>query len=154
MKCQILFSGEKKERKLSPADFASSILCVHKCLGVGFFAWIEVAEPFVLWKNEKKKKKMWSVCLDFFPRYLVQQFFFILTLVLLNKLRCQATSNFQPVRLLDPDCCYKFAYLMANSADPDQLASSEANLSVSTLFAKHGISGFSRTRVKKNAFNL
>ena len=32
---------------------------------------------------------------------------------------------------------------MANSADPDQLASSE-----STLFAKQGISGFSRTRVK------
>ena len=37
------------------------------------------------------------------------------------------TSNFQPIRLLDQDCCYKFAYLMANSADPDQLASSEAN---------------------------
>ena len=30
------------------------------------------------------------------------------------------TSNFQPIRLLDPDCCYRFAYLMANSADPDQ----------------------------------
>ena len=29
------------------------------------------------------------------------------------------TSNFQPIRLLDPDFCYKFAYLMANSADPD-----------------------------------
>ena len=36
---------------------------------------------------------------------------------------------------------------MANSADPDQLASSEASLSGSTLFAKAGISGFSRTRV-------
>ena len=36
------------------------------------------------------------------------------------------TSNFQPVRLLDPDCCYKFTYLMANSAGPDQLASSES----------------------------
>ena len=33
------------------------------------------------------------------------------------------TSNFQPVRLLDPNCCYKFTYLMANGADPDQLAS-------------------------------
>ena len=43
------------------------------------------------------------------------------------------TFNFQPIRLLDPDCCYKFAYLMANSADPDQLASSEANRSGSTL---------------------
>ena len=33
------------------------------------------------------------------------------------------TSNFQPVKLNDPDCYYKFTYLMANSADPDQLAS-------------------------------
>ena len=38
---------------------------------------------------------------------------------------------------------------MANSADPDQLASSEANWSESTLFAEQGISGFSTTRVKK-----
>ena len=38
---------------------------------------------------------------------------------------------------------------MANSADPDQLAS--ANWSGSTLFAKQGISGFSRTRVNKSA---
>ena len=27
----------------------------------------------------------------------------------------------------DRDCCYKFTFLMANSVDPDQLASSEAN---------------------------
>ena len=39
---------------------------------------------------------------------------------------------------------------MANSADPDQLASSEANWSGSTLFVKQGISGFSRTRVKQS----
>ena len=51
----------------------------------------------------------------------------LLTLILLNKLRCHTPSNFQPIRLLDPDCCYKFKYLIANSADPDQLASSEAN---------------------------
>ena len=38
--------------------------------------------------------------------------------------------------------------MIANSADPDQLASSEANWSGSTLFAKQGISGFSRTRVR------
>ena len=48
------------------------------------------------------------------------------------------TSNFQPIRLLDLDCCYKCSYLMANSADPDQLASSEANWSWSTPFAKEG----------------
>ena len=60
-----------------------------------------------------------------------------LTPVMLNKL-AMPTSNFQPIRLLYPDCCYKFTYLMANSADPDQLASSEANLSGSTLFSKTG----------------
>ena len=37
---------------------------------------------------------------------------------------------------------------MTNSADPDQLASSEANWSGSTLFAKQDISGFSMTGVK------
>ena len=37
---------------------------------------------------------------------------------------------------------------MAYSADPDQLASSEANWSGTTLFAKQGISGFSRTRLR------
>ena len=36
-------------------------------------------------------------------------------------------SNFQPIRLLDPDYCYKFTYLMANGEDQEQLASSEAN---------------------------
>ena len=34
------------------------------------------------------------------------------------------------------DSCYKFKYLTANSADPDQLASSKANRSGFTLFAK------------------
>ena len=38
---------------------------------------------------------------------------------------------------------------MANSADPDQLASSEANWSRSTLFERQDISGFSRTRVNR-----
>ena len=37
---------------------------------------------------------------------------------------------------------------MANSAYPDQLASSEANWSGSTLFAKQGKSVFSRIGVK------
>ena len=55
------------------------------------------------------------------------------------------TSNFKPIRLLDPDFLYKFTYLMTNSADPDQLASSEPTdldlhclQSGSTLFAKAG----------------
>ena len=44
---------------------------------------------------------------------------------------------------------------MANSADLDQLASSEANWSGSTLFAKAGLSGFSRTRINpKNSFKI
>ena len=36
------------------------------------------------------------------------------------------TSNFQPIRLHDPGCWYEFTYLMTNSVDPDQLASTEA----------------------------
>ena len=61
-----------------------------------------------------------------------------LTLVLLNKLRSIPTSNFQPIRLIDPGCQYKFTYFVTNSEDPDQLASSEANISGSALFAKAG----------------
>ena len=41
---------------------------------------------------------------------------------------------------------------MANSADPYQLASSEANRSGSTQFAKQGISRLSRTRVNIEIF--
>ena len=59
-------------------------------------------------------------------------FMSLLTLVLLNK-DATPTSNFQPIRLINPDCCYKLTYLMANSADRDQLASEEEG---STLFAK------------------
>ena len=55
-----------------------------------------------------------------------------------QKVQYFPTSNFQPIRLPDPDYWYKFTYLMANSADPDQLVSSEANWSGSTLFAKSG----------------
>ena len=39
---------------------------------------------------------------------------------------------------------------MTNSADPDQLASSEANWSGSALFAKTGHVVFSKKRVKQN----
>ena len=45
------------------------------------------------------------------------------------------TFNFQSIRIHDPGCWYKFTNLMTNSADPDQLASGEANWSGSTLFA-------------------
>ena len=48
---------------------------------------------------------------------------------------------------LDPDCWYKFAYWMTNSADPDQLASKPTDLDLHCLQSQ-GISGFSRTRVK------
>ena len=67
---------------------------------------------------------------------------------MLNKSRCHACFHFQPIRLLDPGCWYKFTYWMTNSADPDQVASSEATWSGSThCLQRHGISGFCRTRV-------
>ena len=43
---------------------------------------------------------------------------------------------------------------MTNSADPDQLASSEANRSGSTLFAKTGHVVFSKRRVKMGITDL
>ena len=52
------------------------------------------------------------------------------------------TSNFQPIRLLDPCFWQTFTYLMTNSADPDQLASSG-----SALFAKTRHVVFSKRRV-------
>ena len=48
-----------------------------------------------------------------------------LTLAMLNKYDATPTSNFQPIRLLDPGCWYKFTNLMTNTADPDQLGSSQ-----------------------------
>ena len=61
----------------------------------------------------------------------------VFTLVMLSN-DARPTSKFQPIRLLDPGCWYKFTYWTTNSADPDQLASSEANWSGSTLFEKTG----------------
>ena len=43
---------------------------------------------------------------------------------------------------------------MVNSVDPDQLASSEANWSGSTLFAKAGYIWVQKTRVKVNGYTL
>ena len=49
------------------------------------------------------------------------------------------TSNFQPIRLLDPGYWYKFTYLMPSCVD-------ETDLDLHCLSIQ-GISGFSRTRV-------
>ena len=57
------------------------------------------------------------------------------------------TSNSQPIRLLDLNC-HKVTYLMANSADPDQLACSEATDLDLHCLQRQGTSEFSRTRVK------
>ena len=43
---------------------------------------------------------------------------------------------------------------MTNSADPDQLASSEANWSGSTLFAKTGHDVFSKRSVNKSSESI
>ena len=56
----------------------------------------------------------------------------LLNLAMLNKLRCHPHLNFQPIRLLDPDCGYKVTYLMTT---------------VLIQISWQGISGFSRTRV-------
>ena len=78
-----------------------------------------------------------------------------LTLVLQNKLRCRTyrTSNFQPIRLFVLNCCYKFTYLMANSADPDQLVSSESGSTVCKGSVYPGSAGQGLS-VKKIAGNI
>ena len=60
----------------------------------------------------------------------------LLTLVMLNKIKmpCPFLIDNQSDYLIQI-CWYKFTYWMTNSADPDQLASSEPG---STLFAKAG----------------
>ena len=56
---------------------------------------------------------------------------------MLKKLRCHAQFQFSANQITWSSLLIKFTYmyLMANSADPDQL---EANWSGSTLFAKAG----------------
>ena len=105
----------------------------HCTVGSKFFHFI--VDPF----SEGGQKHFWQSCR-------LESVSISLNLVMLNKLRCHPTSNFQPITLLDPDCCYKFTYLMANSADPDLLASSEANWS--DCLQRQGISGFSKIRVE------
>ena len=78
-------------------------------------------------KNKKKKtNKTKQKKTKTFRMSSLSILLYVLTLVLLNK-DATPTSNFQPIRLLDPDCCYKFTKLMTNSADPDQSASSVAD---------------------------
>ena len=57
------------------------------------------------------------------------------------------TSNFQPIRLLDPDCCYKFAYLMANSSDPDQLADLELHCLQNSVYPGSAGQGLKYLRI-------
>ena len=54
------------------------------------------------------------------------------------------------MRLLDQGCWYRFTYWMANSTDPDQLASSETKWSgAHNCLQRQCMSGFSRTRVNR-----
>ena len=44
------------------------------------------------------------------------------------------SSNFQPIQSLNLYCCYKFTHLLANSADPDQLAQSSRKRRIRRIF--------------------
>ena len=82
------------------------------------------------WLKKKKKKTLFELYSTFNIKITDLH---SITLVMLNKF-ATPFSSCQPIRLLDPSCWYKITYLMANSAAPDQLASSEANWSGSTMF--------------------
>ena len=58
------------------------------------------------------------------------------------------TSNYQQIKFLDPDCCYKFTYGLANCADSVQMASEKPNDLDLHCLQRQDIPGFSRTRVK------
>ena len=57
--------------------------------------------------------------------------------------------NFQPIGLLDQDYWEKFTYWMANSIDPDQLASEKPTDLDLHCLQRQCISRFSKTRVNK-----
>ena len=64
------------------------------------------------------------------------------------------TFNFQPIRLLDPDQCFKFTYLIATvQIQISWLLKKPADLDIHCLQRK-GISGLSRIRVKGHRYTL
>ena len=70
--------------------------------------------------------------------------------LMLNKLRCQDhTSNFQPIRLLDPGGGYNCTYLMTESVYPCQ---NPTDLDLHCL-QRQGISGLSRTGVNSTTMD-
>ena len=77
-----------------------------------------------------------------------------LSLAMLNILCTALLPKFYPVKLLHSSCKNVFTIRETNSADPDQLASSEASLSGYTLSSKKDKSRFSRTRVNANVVKL
>ena len=58
------------------------------------------------------------------------------------------TSNFQPIRLLDPDCCYKFTQIQIS-----WLFQKPTDLDLHCL-QRQGISGFSTTKVNVLISNM
>ena len=86
---------------------------------------------------------------------------------MLNKDARPTSNYFQPIRLLDPGCWYKFKYLTASTSDDTNSNTWQqtVQIQISWLLQKptdldlhclqrKGISGFSRTRVKGNNFVL
>ena len=57
---------------------------------------------------------------------------------MLNKLKCHTHAYFSANQITWFVLLIQFTHLIPNSVDPDQLASSEANWSGSTLFAQAG----------------
>ena len=72
----------------------------------------------------------------------------VLTLVMLNILHTTLLPEFYPVNLQHSSCKNVFSIRIENNVDPDQMASSEAIWSGSTVFPSRDKSWFSRLRVK------
>ena len=92
------------------------------------------ASTEVLWDTWTTSKSFWEQ--NNLGQY-VHYCLVLLTLVLLNKLSCHAYFQFSANQITWSGLLL-YTYFMAISANPDQLASSEANGSGSILFAKAG----------------
>ena len=73
----------------------------------------------------------------------------VLTLIMLNIFMYYMLPNFYPIiNLQHSSCKHVFLIKVETSVDPDQMASSEASLSLSTVFSKKDKWGFDRTMVE------
>ena len=136
----LIFALNKLKSPCTSKQSYQSLHCQHE---ETLHPWLSKMHPVkILFRLHKcagwSVSSLWAHIRHFLTLWLILFLGQCLTLVMLNKLRCHTHFQFSPNQITWSGCWYTFTYWMTNSADPDQLASSEANWSGSTLFAKAG----------------